>query len=95
MVIKGTPDAQWKAQFDIFDKIRKEHLFKDRELLRSEIRVPKSLVGRIIGRGGVRVRDVDRCYKLTDFNSNFCKFKFLPCFGIPVIFYFHILISIA
>ncbi|PIK50518.1 putative insulin-like growth factor 2 mRNA-binding protein 1 isoform X2 [Apostichopus japonicus] len=54
VVIKGTPESQYKAQYDIFEKIRRERLFKDREFLRSEILVPKSLVGRIIGRGGVR-----------------------------------------
>lgn len=57
VVIKGTPESQYKAQYDIFEKIRRERLFKDREFLRSEILVPKSLVGRIIGRGGVRVSD--------------------------------------
>ncbi|XP_071811745.1 insulin-like growth factor 2 mRNA-binding protein 2 isoform X2 [Apostichopus japonicus] len=60
VVIKGTPESQYKAQYDIFEKIRRERLFKDREFLRSEILVPKSLVGRIIGRGGVRVRELQR-----------------------------------
>ncbi|XP_071477698.1 insulin-like growth factor 2 mRNA-binding protein 1 isoform X2 [Diadema antillarum] len=59
--IIGTPESQWRAQFYIYDKIRSEGILGSGEVhLRSEIAVPAQLVGRIIGKRGQRVRELQR-----------------------------------
>ncbi|XP_069180467.1 insulin-like growth factor 2 mRNA-binding protein 2 isoform X4 [Procambarus clarkii] len=62
VTIVGTPEAQWKAQFLIFEKIREEGYGVGVEDVRLtvEIVVPSSQVGRIIGKGGQNVRDLQR-----------------------------------
>lgn len=61
VIIVGNSDAQWKAQFYLFEKIRDEGVFgKDDVKLRSEIMVPRSIIGRIIGRGGQNLREMRR-----------------------------------
>lgn len=62
VTIVGTPEAQWKAQFLIFEKIREEGYGVGVEDVRLtvEIIVPSSQVGRIIGKGGQNVRDLQR-----------------------------------
>lgn len=47
----------FQAQFYIFDKIKTEGGFQriDEVHLRSEVMVPKSMIGRIIGKGGQNV----------------------------------------
>ncbi|KAK7073129.1 Insulin-like growth factor 2 mRNA-binding protein 3, partial [Halocaridina rubra] len=62
VTIVGTPEAQWKAQFLIFEKIREEGYGVGVEDIRLtvEIIVPSSQVGRIIGKGGQNVRDLQR-----------------------------------
>ncbi|XP_030846337.1 insulin-like growth factor 2 mRNA-binding protein 1 isoform X3 [Strongylocentrotus purpuratus] len=59
--IIGTPESQWRAQFYIYDRIRSEGILGSGEVhLRSEIAVPSQLVGRIIGKRGQRVRELQR-----------------------------------
>lgn len=61
MTIIGAPEAQWKAQFMIFRKVGYEGLTVPQEAtLKVEIMVPSSQVGRIIGKGGSVVRDLQR-----------------------------------
>lgn len=61
MTISGTPEAQWKAQFMLFRKVGYEGLTGPQEAtLKVEIMVPSSQVGRIIGKGGSTVRELQR-----------------------------------
>ncbi|XP_025419881.1 insulin-like growth factor 2 mRNA-binding protein 1 [Sipha flava] len=62
VTIVGTAEAQWKAQGMIFDKLRDEGFVPATEEVRLtvEILVPSSQVGRIIGRGGSNVRELQR-----------------------------------
>jgi insulin-like growth factor 2 mRNA-binding protein 1 len=61
VTIVGTPEAQWKAQYLIFEKIREEYAFGyDDVKLTVEIMIPSSQVGRLIGKGGQNVRDMQR-----------------------------------
>lgn len=61
VTIAGTPEAQWKAQFLIFEKMREEGFAgTDDVRLKVEIMVPASQVGRIIGKGGQNVRELQR-----------------------------------
>ncbi|XP_065220196.1 insulin-like growth factor 2 mRNA-binding protein 1 isoform X3 [Planococcus citri] len=76
VTIVGTPEAQWKAQYMIFEKMREEGFSNGLEDVRLtvEIMVPSSQVGRIIGRGGQNVRELQRLtgsnIKLPDISSN-------------------------
>ncbi|CAG2239333.1 Insulin-like growth factor 2 mRNA-binding protein 1,Insulin-like growth factor 2 mRNA-binding protein 2 [Mytilus edulis] len=75
VIITGSAESQWKAQFYIFDKIKSEGGFARIEEvhLRSEVMVPRSMVGRIIGKGGQNVREMQRVsgaiVKLPEVNS--------------------------
>ncbi|XP_037089421.1 insulin-like growth factor 2 mRNA-binding protein 2, partial [Pollicipes pollicipes] len=62
VAIYGTPEAQWKAQYMIFDKLREEGYGTglDDVRLSIEIAVPSSQVGRIIGKKGQNVRELQR-----------------------------------
>jgi insulin-like growth factor 2 mRNA-binding protein 1 len=61
VTIIGTPEAQWKAQFLIFEKLREEGFAGNDDVrLKAEIMVPSSQVGRIIGKGGQNVREMQR-----------------------------------
>ncbi|RUS82919.1 hypothetical protein EGW08_009303 [Elysia chlorotica] len=61
-VISGTSEAQWKAQFYIFEKVKNELRLAahDEVHLRTEIMVPKQSIGRIIGKGGQNVKEMQR-----------------------------------
>ncbi|XP_076327635.1 insulin-like growth factor 2 mRNA-binding protein 1 isoform X1 [Tachypleus tridentatus] len=61
VTVIGTPESQWKAQFMIFKKVTFEGFagFQDARL-KVEIFVPSSQVGRIIGKGGQTVRELQR-----------------------------------
>ena len=64
MTIVGVPESQWKAQFCIFDKLKQEGWFGNEEgRLTTQITIPGKLVGRIIGKGGVNVRELQVYYK--------------------------------
>lgn len=59
--IIGPPEAQWKAQFMIFKKVGFEGYRGPQEAtLKVEIFVPTHQVGRIIGKGGSTVRELQR-----------------------------------
>ena len=61
VVIVGTPDSQWKAQYYIYEKIRQERFATDENVkLRAELQVPAYIVGRIIGKSGKNVRELQR-----------------------------------
>ncbi|XP_055708662.1 insulin-like growth factor 2 mRNA-binding protein 1 isoform X1 [Phlebotomus papatasi] len=62
VTIVGTPEAQWKAQYLIFEKMREEGFVTgtDDVRLTVEIMVASTQVGRIIGKGGQNVRELQR-----------------------------------
>ncbi|XP_067650630.1 insulin-like growth factor 2 mRNA-binding protein 2 isoform X2 [Haliotis asinina] len=61
VIITGNPESQWKAQFYIFERVRAENMVSIEEVhLRSEVMVPKSSIGRIIGKGGQNVKELQR-----------------------------------
>jgi len=62
VTIVGSPEAQWKAQYLIFEKMREEGFVTgtDDVRLTVEILVASSQVGRIIGKGGQNVRELQR-----------------------------------
>jgi len=62
VTILGAPEAQWKAQYLIFQKLREEGFANGQEDIRLtvEIMVPSTQVGRIIGKGGQNVREMQR-----------------------------------
>lgn len=62
VTITGTPESQWKAQYAIFRKVSYESSagpILDPNLV-VEIMVPSSQVGRIIGKSGQTVRELQR-----------------------------------
>ncbi|XP_031827425.1 insulin-like growth factor 2 mRNA-binding protein 1 isoform X2 [Nomia melanderi] len=62
VTIVGSPESQWKAQYLIFEKMREEGFASGTEDVRLtiEIMVPSTQVGRIIGKGGQNVRELQR-----------------------------------
>ncbi|KAH8420188.1 hypothetical protein KR009_007069 [Drosophila setifemur] len=60
VTIVGTPEGQWKAQYMIFEKMREEGFMcgTDDVRLTVELLVASSQVGRIIGKGGQNVREL-------------------------------------
>ncbi|EDW78470.1 uncharacterized protein Dwil_GK16164 [Drosophila willistoni] len=62
VTIVGTPEGQWKAQYMIFEKMREEGFMcgTDDVRLTIELLVASSQVGRIIGKGGQNVRELQR-----------------------------------
>lgn len=60
VTVVGNPESQWKAQYLIFEKLREEGFATVAEdvKLTVEIFVPSSQVGRIIGKGGQNVREM-------------------------------------
>ncbi|GAB0099763.1 insulin-like growth factor 2 mRNA-binding protein 1 [Sergentomyia squamirostris] len=62
VTIVGTPEAQWKAQYLIFEKMREEGFVTgtDDVRLTVEMMVASTQVGRIIGKGGQNVRELQR-----------------------------------
>ncbi|XP_076278955.1 IGF-II mRNA-binding protein isoform X2 [Lasioglossum baleicum] len=62
VTIVGSPESQWKAQYLIFEKMREEGFASgtDDVRLTIEILVPSAQVGRIIGKGGQNVRELQR-----------------------------------
>jgi len=61
VTIKGNPDSIWRASFFVFEKLKQEGFAGNDDVrLRTAMKVPKSMVGRVIGRGGKNVRDIQR-----------------------------------
>ena len=83
VTIVGQPEAQWKAQFCIFDKLKQEGWFGQEEgRLTSQITIPGILVGRVIGKGGVNVREL-QVTKITKKGRGSQKFYQLTLLGCP------------
>ncbi|XP_049631818.1 insulin-like growth factor 2 mRNA-binding protein 2 isoform X3 [Suncus etruscus] len=60
VIITGPPEAQFKAQGRIFGKLKEENFFSPKEEVKLEahIRVPSSTAGRVIGKGGKTVNEL-------------------------------------
>ncbi|XP_064419479.1 insulin-like growth factor 2 mRNA-binding protein 2a isoform X2 [Latimeria chalumnae] len=60
VIITGTPEAQFKAQGRIFGKLKEENFFNPKEEVKLEahIKVPSSAAGRVIGKGGKTVNEL-------------------------------------
>jgi insulin-like growth factor 2 mRNA-binding protein 1 len=61
VTIKGNIDACWRAGYMIHEKMKMEGFGGNDDVrLKTIIRIPKSVVGRIIGKGGKNVRELQR-----------------------------------
>ncbi|CAI4222300.1 unnamed protein product [Auanema sp. JU1783] len=61
VTITGSDDQQYRAQFYIFQRVAEQtNHFIDDVALRMELSVPSRLVGRLIGKGGQNVRELQR-----------------------------------
>ncbi|KAJ0005691.1 hypothetical protein NQD34_015585 [Periophthalmus magnuspinnatus] len=60
VIITGTAEAQFKAQGRIFGKLKEENFFSPKEEVKLEthIKVPSSAAGRVIGKGGKTVTEL-------------------------------------
>ncbi|KAJ8273880.1 hypothetical protein GJAV_G00106530 [Gymnothorax javanicus] len=60
VIITGPPEAQFKAQGRIFGKLKEENFVgpKEEVKLEAQIKVPSSAAGRVIGKGGKTVNDL-------------------------------------
>ncbi|XP_068428530.1 insulin-like growth factor 2 mRNA-binding protein 2a isoform X1 [Clinocottus analis] len=60
VIITGTPEAQFKAQGRIFGKLKEENFFSAKEevKLEAQIKVPSTAAGRVIGKGGKTVNEL-------------------------------------
>ncbi|NXX86015.1 IF2B2 protein, partial [Urocolius indicus] len=60
VIITGPPEAQFKAQGRIFGKLKEENFFSPKEEVKLEahIRVPAFAAGRVIGKGGKTVNEL-------------------------------------
>jgi len=61
VTIKGNTEACWRANYMVFEKMKLEGFGGNEDVrLKTVIRIPKPVVGRIIGKGGKNVRDIQR-----------------------------------
>ncbi|XP_063067913.1 insulin-like growth factor 2 mRNA-binding protein 2 isoform X2 [Engraulis encrasicolus] len=60
VIITGPPEAQFKAQGRIFGKLKEENFFtaKEEVKLETQIKVPSCAAGRVIGKGGKTVNEL-------------------------------------
>ncbi|XP_075572289.1 insulin-like growth factor 2 mRNA-binding protein 2 isoform X7 [Pelecanus crispus] len=60
VIITGPPEAQFKAQGRIFGKLKEENFFNPKEEVKLEahIKVPSFTAGRVIGKGGKTVNEL-------------------------------------
>ncbi|XP_059417673.1 insulin-like growth factor 2 mRNA-binding protein 2 isoform X2 [Carassius carassius] len=60
VIITGPPEAQFKAQGRIFGKLKEENFFSAKEEVKLEthIKMPSSAAGRVIGKGGKTVNEL-------------------------------------
>ncbi|XP_060716003.1 insulin-like growth factor 2 mRNA-binding protein 2 [Tachysurus vachellii] len=60
VIITGPPEAQFKAQGRIFRKLKEENFFtaKEEVKLEAHIKVPAAAAGRVIGKGGKTVNEL-------------------------------------
>jgi insulin-like growth factor 2 mRNA-binding protein 1 len=61
VTVKGTPDACWRASYLVFEKLKMEGFAGNDDVrLKTSLRIPKVVVGRLIGKGGKNVRELQR-----------------------------------
>lgn len=61
VTVKGNPEACWRASYMVFEKLKLEGFSgHDDVRLKTSLRVPKMVVGRIIGKAGKNVRELQR-----------------------------------
>lgn len=61
VTIKGTPEACWRASYMVFEKLKLEGFAGNDDVrLKTSLHIPKVAVGRIIGKGGKNVRELQR-----------------------------------
>lgn len=60
VLIQGTADACWKASYYIFEKVKGEGMVGSDDRLKTAISISKALVGRVIGKNGKNVREIQR-----------------------------------
>jgi insulin-like growth factor 2 mRNA-binding protein 1 len=61
VTIKGSPEACWRASYMVFEKLKMEGFAGNDDVrLKTSLRIPKVAVGRIIGKGGKNVRELQR-----------------------------------
>lgn len=60
VIITGTPESQFRAQCRIFGKLKEENFFSAKEEVKLEthIKVPSTAAGRVIGKGGKTVNEL-------------------------------------
>ncbi|XP_078465110.1 insulin-like growth factor 2 mRNA-binding protein 3 isoform X2 [Lampetra planeri] len=60
VIITGPPEAQFKSQGRIYGKLKEENFFNPKEEVKLEahIKVPSSAAGRVIGKGGKTVNEL-------------------------------------
>ncbi|XP_072365346.1 insulin-like growth factor 2 mRNA-binding protein 3 isoform X2 [Scyliorhinus torazame] len=60
VIISGQPEAQFKAQGRIYNKLKEENFFgpKEEVKLETHIKVPSHAAGRVIGKGGKTVNEL-------------------------------------
>ncbi|XP_076005822.1 insulin-like growth factor 2 mRNA-binding protein 3 [Genypterus blacodes] len=60
VIISGPPEAQFKAQCRLFSKLKEENFFgpKEEVKLEAHIKVPSYAAGRVIGKGGKTVNEL-------------------------------------
>ncbi|XP_068185790.1 insulin-like growth factor 2 mRNA-binding protein 2a isoform X2 [Antennarius striatus] len=60
VIITGTPEAQFKAQGRIYGKLKEENFYtaKEEVKLETHIKVPSTAAGRVIGKGGKTVNEL-------------------------------------
>lgn len=60
VIITGPPEAQFKAQGRIYGKLKEENFFTSKEevKLEAQIKVPSTAAGRVIGKGGKTVNEL-------------------------------------
>lgn len=61
VTVKGSPESCWRASYLVFEKLKAEGFAGNDDVrLKTSLRVPKLVVGRIIGKGGKNVRELQR-----------------------------------
>jgi insulin-like growth factor 2 mRNA-binding protein 1 len=61
VTIKGSIDSCWRASYLVFEKMKLEGFGGNDDVrLKTIIKIPKTVVGRIIGKGGKNVRELQR-----------------------------------